>query len=343
MKLLKRIVSGIMLTLLLMSVFLLAFNTQPVMSDYACTEPIYIRADGSVEPDTAPISSVDNITYKLTDNIINGNTSTYAEAIELQRDNIVIDGACYTIQGPGVYGNYSYGIYLDGRSKVTIKNVTIKAFDAGILFYSSLNSIISGNSLMDNTWSIALYNCSNCIVSGNYITNMTALSWVGIYLSDSISKYNIISGNNIANNGHGIYTWWSSNSRIFHNNFVDNVIQAYLHRSKDIWDNGCEGNYWSDYNGTDSNGDGIGGTSNVIDANNTDNYPLMNPYWVWIPADVNHDMKVDILDVVKITGAYGATPSSSNWNPNADIAEPYDKIDILDLVLCTSHYAEKYS
>jgi hypothetical protein len=58
--------------------------------------------------------------------------------------------------------------------------------------------------------------------------------------------------------------------------------------SKDFWDAGYPsgGNFWSDYNGTDSqNGsyqnqtgsDGIGDTPYVIDANNTDRYPLMAP------------------------------------------------------------------
>jgi hypothetical protein len=66
----------------------------------------------------------------------------------------------------------------------------------------------------------------------------------------------------------------------------------------------------------------------------------MNPYW--IPADVNHDLKVGIQDVVRITAAYSCTPIDFDWNPHADIAEPFGKIDILDIVLCTSHYGEKY-
>jgi len=66
----------------------------------------------------------------------------------------------------------------------------------------------------------------------------------------------------------------------------------------------------------------------------------MNLYWT--PADVNHDLVVNIFDVVKITGAYDATPASSYWNPHADIAEPFGKIDILDVVLCEGHYGKKY-
>ncbi len=40
------------------------------------------------------------------------------------------------------------------------------------------------------------------------------------------------------------------------------------------WDNGREGNFWSDYNGTDSNHDGIGDTPYTIDILNQDRYPL---------------------------------------------------------------------
>jgi len=45
------------------------------------------------------------------------------------------------------------------------------------------------------------------------------------------------------------------------------------------WDNGEEGNYWSDYTGEDLDGNGIGDTPYLIPDKGkaTDNYPLMKP------------------------------------------------------------------
>lgn len=59
-------------------------------------------------------------------------------------------------------------------------------------------------------------------------------------------------------------------------------------------------------------------------------------------ADINHDLIVDIFDVVRAAVAYDSTPSDLNWNPHCDIAEPYGIIDIFDIVTIAMNYGEEY-
>ena len=100
---------------------------------------------------------------------------------------------------------------------------------------------------------------------------------------------NTISDNNLANNLYSINLVSSSQNLIYHNNFINNSRQLYSNSSINAWHSGypTSGNYWSDYVGIDDfrgpnqdqlGSDGIGDTSYIIDANNTDHYPLMKPY-----------------------------------------------------------------
>jgi nitrous oxidase accessory protein NosD len=75
----------------------------------------------------------------------------------------------------------------------------------------------------------------------------------------------------------------AKNNIFYHNNFVNNY-QNLMHNwdtgmsNKNAWDNGEEGNYWSNYNSVDANGDGIGDTPFLIDHINVDHHPLMAPF-----------------------------------------------------------------
>ena len=107
---------------------------------------IYIRSNGNVEPATAPIERIGN-TYKLTDKII-------MHTIVIQRDNIVLDGSDYLIEGnkswmglaPGWGDAGNNGIIITGRNHVNITNLNIKGFTAGVRISGSSHISIVGNS-----------------------------------------------------------------------------------------------------------------------------------------------------------------------------------------------------
>jgi len=218
----------------------LSFNVQRVMAGGT----IYIRADGSVDPSTVPIQRNGN-TYIFIGNI--------NDAVVVERDNIIIDGAGYTIQGAGSWA----GIGLAGRSNVTIRNTIIKGFRYGInLDDSSHNSIFGNNITANQKDGISLESSSyNSIFSNSIIendedgTSLTSFSnhnniygnhliendFDGIVVGSS--SYNKVYGNNITENDEdGIDLYESSYNSIFGNNITEN------------WFDGIEIGYSSDHN-----------------------------------------------------------------------------------------------
>jgi parallel beta-helix repeat protein len=175
-------ISGVILMLLLMTMFSLTLNIKPTRAEWTGT--VYIRANGSIDPPDAPIVTYDKVTYTLTGNITNN-----ANGIVCERNDIIIDGAGFTVHGTG---GYPYkGIDLSGRNNVTIKNIIIKGFYYGICFEQSFNNNITGNNIYSF---ITLRHSSNNSITRNNITN-----YQGIYLYNSSN--NIIFENNFTFGG----------------------------------------------------------------------------------------------------------------------------------------------
>lgn len=143
-------------------------------------------------------------------------------------------------------------------------------------FYHSSSLEVLDNMLSDSWDGIDAFDIASCIFSGNRVSNMWGTGMWLYLLTDVTVRENVIWGNEL-----GMDVYGRNPATIYHNNFLDNIVQAT--DSGEIasrWDNGYPdgGNFWSDYTGTDLNGDGIGDTPYVISTTSMDMYPLMVPY-----------------------------------------------------------------
>ncbi len=225
---------------------------------------VYIRGDGSIDPPITELSSSDNVTYSLTGNL--------SSCIVIERNNIVLDGAGYTILGGGS-GN---GIELSGRDNVTIMNVEIRGFYQGILIFNlSSNNNVFGVRAIDNSYcGINVDSSTNNNVTGNMVVNGNEVLAQGILLANaehnSVSRNhvegnelyglnlifasnNLVDSNNVSNSGaEGILLWMSSYNNVICGNKVTQcrvgIEVSYSSNSNLILQNDFSMNNWSGVN-----------------------------------------------------------------------------------------------
>jgi parallel beta-helix repeat protein len=238
--------------------------------------------------------------------------------------NTISDNKDYSI-----YLHDAYGIDILGntithnaggiRAIFTTGNFLGNAFTGNlgpVISFQSLSLNLTGNIIADNSAGVGGwegYDLYESNIKGNIIRNNP------YGLDIQMPMFNNIQSNTVVNNGKGISLWgptvYANNvvsndiiantvgfqidgqggNTIYHNNFVDNIQQAfdpYVPFEVQVWDDGYPsgGNYWSNYTGSDyfsgpnqdqPGSDGIGDTSHIINAwetwINKDNYPLMSP------------------------------------------------------------------
>lgn len=199
----------------------------------------------------------------------------------------------------------SYTIYLTGASTgTTIRRNTLSG-KTSCIYTSSDSTTVDHNTILDGSSSIYFANCRYGSIYYNTIIN--ASYGIRLYASPAItsthnvnnnkivnsdwaielqnSNGNTLTGNWLQQNTYGIYMTASSTT-IYHNNFVYNSMGAYVGGgSGNVWDNGSQGNHWSDYPAKyDTNGDGIGEAAYNITLIGKDYRPLIN---TWSEHDIS--------------------------------------------------------
>ena len=156
-------------------------------------------------------------------------------------------------------------------ANVTAEDLSLTSNEQGVLLVNTKESIIRNVTMSGNDVGIDLRMSSNNTITLN---SLIAINWLSIYLTSS--NNNTFTENTIRKGDYGISSKHSNGNTIYHNNFIDNKVQQYQVNSSNKWDDGAQGNYWSDYNGTDTNGDGVGDT--LVPHSGVDYHPLMNIY-----------------------------------------------------------------
>jgi len=176
--------------------------------------------------------------------------------------------------------NTQRGVLITESRNFTVSNNHVFGNDwYGINANASVNGLIAQNDVYGNYYDgIGLLNSTNCIITRNNV------------------KENVLIG---------VWIDSSNDNLIYHNNIVNNSIQATAFPSTNAWDDGVEGNYWSNYTGIDLNNDGVGDTSHVIDEGNQDNHPLMGILYSYsVPLGFGYGWTVTVISNSTVSNFY---------------------------------------
>ncbi len=265
------------------------------------------------------------ITYSFNNTVSNNNILNVSHGIQLGSSsynkvssNLIANGSNWAIILLYSNQNTFSSNYITGNSAAVLgSNVSNNYFAENVITNNGegleigsppKGNIVFGNFIANNTGAgIAIGNPVDksepeYVTDANVIQANSVLNNGQIGLSLQNTNDNMIYGNNFTGNAIGIGIKNAASNLFYYNNFINNSNQtsmpsynnrSYTYDSINDWDNGSVGNFWTNYNGVDVNGDGIGDTPYVFDQNNVDYYPLMQE--IGIQVNLSYPIIEDLI------------------------------------------------
>ena len=212
-------------------------------------------------------------------NVIEG---MFTEGIKAEGDRTSVvgneaNGCMWGVEVSGVSSSQPISDVLVAGNRIR----RVQSGQAGIGVILARNVTVMDNEVSGNGgWGFVL----DTIEYGNVTGNTVVSNAIGVYLSFSSNV--TLSDNALRSNGLGAWVRDKGGPNyVYHNWFVDNVVQAKDDFLRTAWDDGYPsgGNYWSDYTGDDvfqgpmqdiPGADGIGDTPRPVGPNGIDRYPF---------------------------------------------------------------------
>ncbi len=239
---------------------------------------------------------------------VEGNQITECNAaiiIEYSQDCNITDNTCMYNRDGILVANSNYDIIVEDNYCHMNEGFAMVVWESFNI--TVIRNIVTNTSGLDGT----------CLVLGDceaeVISNVFSLSDIGIDIQDCEGEisHNIIEDNEL----YGVSVSGLIGPNLTWNVFENNGINAHDNSDDTLFDF----NYWSNYTGTDTTGDGVGDTWHPIQgtANNNDTHPLVYhptlPDWVEIPSNQEAELGHSFSYSLSTTSSIELAPIVDWW------------------------------
>jgi len=263
--------------------------------------------------------------------------------ITIDADDVTLDCAYYGAQYnlTGTLAGRSYGVYLNGRANVTVKNCLVTAFETGVYVRSSTGNSLENNVVTGNGDEGFFVRSSS---NNSFLNNAVNENLAGFGLEEGADS-NVFANNKVTasrNNAYGIVFYYPSTGNVFSNmivqtsgsdayavyvdddnvnfSFVDSVLSASYLGTPDFYADDSGASTFGSWNFTNV---AFNKRDALIERNGT-----LSVFW-YVDGRVTDGDGNELSDVyvsasdVNGTSVFNAFTDSSGWIPRQTVLEYY--------------------